>query len=375
MKVIMTGGGTGGHIYPAIAIADKIRRKNPDASILFIGTKKGMESNLIPESGYEIRFINARGFDRRNPLKNIATVRDFLRGNAQAGKILNDFKPDIVIGTGGYVCAPIIRAAGKRGIPAYIHEQNAYPGLANRMLEKYAKKVFISFPESEKYFKEKDKLILTGNPIRKEFVVSSVIDYRKKLGIGDSEFLILSFAGSRGAERLNDVVLDLADMIQNIPGARLVHITGNVRFEGFCERLKEKGITNGIKINILPYADSIHEYMFASDLVISRSGAITAAELTACGKPSILIPSPNVTANHQYFNARAIADKGGAVLIEEKDLTSEKLITAVMRLVNNREALNAMAKASASLGRTDGADAIYDELGMDRHISKAEGIL
>lgn len=140
MKVIMTGGGTGGHIYPAIAIADKIRRKNPDASILFIGTKKGMESNLIPESGYEIRFISARGFDRRNPLKNIATVRDFLRGTAQAGKILNDFKPDIVIGTGGYVCAPIIRAAGKRGIPAFIHEQNAYPGLANRMLEKYAKK-------------------------------------------------------------------------------------------------------------------------------------------------------------------------------------------------------------------------------------------
>jgi UDP-N-acetylglucosamine--N-acetylmuramyl-(pentapeptide) pyrophosphoryl-undecaprenol N-acetylglucosamine transferase len=364
MRVIITGGGTGGHIYPAIAIADKIRRKNPDCSILFVGTEKGMERKLVPESGYEIRFITVSGFNRKNLLKNVITLRDFIRGSRQVKQILQDFQPDLVVGTGGYVCAPVIRAASRKGIPTFIHEQNAFPGLTNRMLEKYVEKVFVSFPESKKYFKHKDKLVVTGNPVRKEFVVSCIFDYRKKLRIESGEFLILSFGGSRGAAKINDTILELAEAIRRVPGAKLVHITGNPYYESFCQGLHKKGIAADDKVHVLPYTNSMHEYMFASDLVICRSGAITAAELTACGKPAILIPSPNVTANHQYFNAKAIADKGGAVLIEEKDLTPEKLKSVVMHLMNNREALNVMAKSSAALGRTDGADAIYAELGI-----------
>ncbi|MGI6734446.1 MAG: undecaprenyldiphospho-muramoylpentapeptide beta-N-acetylglucosaminyltransferase [Anaerovoracaceae bacterium] len=364
MKVIIAGGGTGGHIYPAIAIADKIKRKKPGCSILFVGTEKGMERKLVPESGYEIRFITASGVNRKNPLKNVIALRDFIRGSKQVKQILQDYQPDLVIGTGGYVCAPVIRMASKKGIRTFIHEQNAFPGLTNRMLEKYVEKVFISFPESKEYFKQKQKLVVTGNPVRREFVVSGIFDYRKKLQIEPGEFLVLSFGGSRGAAKINDTILELADAIRMVPGAKLVHITGNPYYESFCRRLHEKRITEEDGVRVLPYTNCMHEYMFASDLVICRSGAITAAELTACGKPAILIPSPNVTANHQYFNAKAIADKGGAVLIEEKDLTPEKLKSVVMHLMNNKEALNAMAKASAALGRTDGADAIYAELGI-----------
>ena len=364
MKVIIAGGGTGGHIYPAIAIADKIKRKKPDCSILFVGTDKGMERELVPANGYEIRFISARGVDRKNPLKNLAALRDFIRGSMQVKRILQEYEPDLVIGTGGYVCGPVIRTASKIGIRTFIHEQNAFPGLTNRMLEKYVEKVFVSFPESKMYFKQKHKLVVTGNPVRREFVISSIFDYRKKLGIEPGEFLILSFGGSRGAEKINDTILELADAVRMMPKAKLIHITGKPYYESFSRRLRERGIVADNRIHILPYTNSMHEYMFASDLVICRSGAITTAEVTACGKPAIFIPSPNVTANHQYFNAKAIADKGGAVLIEEKDLTPEKLKSVVMCLMNNREALNAMAKASATLGRTDGADAIYAELGI-----------
>ncbi|GAB1475182.1 undecaprenyldiphospho-muramoylpentapeptide beta-N-acetylglucosaminyltransferase [Bacillota bacterium] len=362
MRVIMSGGGTGGHIYPAIAIADKIKRKNPNSSILFVGTEKGMESRLVPENGYEISYISAGGLNRKNLFKNLGTMRDLMKGCSQAGRILADYRPDLVIGTGGYVSVPVLWAAVRKKVPVYIHEQNAFPGLANRMLGRYAKKIFISFPESERYFKQKDRVLLTGNPVRKEFILSGIVDYRSKHGIGPAEFMVLSFGGSRGAEKINQSVLALAESLSKIAGIKLIHITGTRYFEEFRKKLNERAAGNEGSITVLPYTDVMHEYMLAADLVICRSGAITVAELTACGKPSILIPSPNVTANHQYHNAKSIADGGGGILIEEKELTEEKLTGAVMRLINNREALNTMAAASSSLGRTDGADAIFSAL-------------
>lgn len=365
MKVIISGGGTGGHVYPAIAIADKIMRKIPDSEVLFVGTRRGMESRLVPERGYGIKYISARGLDRKNPFKNIAVLKELIKGNKEVGKIINEFKPDMVIGTGGYVSAPVLFAAVRKKIPVFIHEQNAYPGLANRMLSRYAKKIFVSFPESEKYFKQKDKIVLTGNPVRKEFAASGLVDYREKLGIGPGEFFVLSFGGSRGAEKINEAVMELVEIINKIPGAKLVHITGAHYYESFCEKLMKKtiDIKGGDKVRILPYTDKIHEYMMAADLIISRAGAITVAEITACGKPAILIPSPNVTANHQFFNAKSLSDKGGAVLIEEKDLTKGKLENVVMRLMNNKEAINRMGDASRDLGRIDGADEIF--IGLD----------
>ncbi len=361
MRVIMTGGGTGGHIYPAIAIADKIKRRNPDAEILFVGTRRGMEKELVPKSGYEIRFITVSGFHRKKIWKNVRTVLDLMKGNNEAKQILKEFKPDVVIGTGGYVCGPIVRAAHKYGIKSYIHEQNAFPGVTNKLLENYVDKVFISFPEAQEYFKKKEKLIVTGNPIRKSFLTSTMQNFRDKLEIADREFVILCFGGSLGAGKINSVMIKAAESLNALSDIKVFFITGKLHYPLIEEELSQQKI-NKDKIKLLPYVDNMHEYLSAADLIISRSGALTVSEITACGKASILIPSPNVTGNHQYFNAKVPADKGGAVLIEEKDLTAEKLMDTILRLKNNKEILNAMGKASASVGRFDAVDIIYENL-------------
>lgn len=364
MRVIMTGGGTGGHIYPAIAIADKIRRKNPGAEILFVGTRRGMEKDLVPKNGYEIRFITVSGFNRKKLWKNVKTFYHLAKGNLQANQIIKQFKPDLVIGTGGYVCGPVVRAAYKKGIRTFIHEQNAFPGVTNKLLEKYVEKVFISFPESKTYFKDQSKLVVTGNPIRKSFLLSSVQNSREKLGIQSSEFVILCFGGSLGASRINQAMTNSLEILNVEPNIRVFFITGKNHYQKICDEIKEKKINLSDQIKIMEYADNMHEYLSGADLVISRAGALTVSEITACGKASILIPSPNVTGNHQYFNAKVVADKGGAIIIEEKNLTDEKLLAAILRLKNNKEALNHMALASSKIGRLDAVDMIYDHLGI-----------
>ena len=364
MKVIMTGGGTGGHIYPAISIADKIKRKHPDAEILFVGTEKGMEKDLVPKNGYNIRFITVSGFHRKQLWKNIKTAMDLVKGNRQANKIVKEFKPDLVIGTGGYVCGPVVRAAHKKGIKTYIHEQNAFPGVTNKLLEKYVDKVFVSFPESKEYFKNPSKLVVTGNPIRKSFLLCGMNDSRGKMGIKPNEFVILCFGGSLGAGKINNTMIHVIKAINGMPDTRLFFITGRHYYKKVMETLKENEIDQNDNINILEYADNMHEYLSAADLVISRAGALTVSEITACGKASILIPSPNVTGNHQFFNAKVVADKGGAIIVEERDLSDEKLLGTILRLKNNKEALNSMSTASAKIGRVDAVDVIYDHLGI-----------
>ncbi|NLP30170.1 MAG: undecaprenyldiphospho-muramoylpentapeptide beta-N-acetylglucosaminyltransferase [Clostridiales bacterium] len=364
MRVIISGGGTGGHIYPAIAIADKIKRKNRSAEILFVGTKRGMEKDIVPKYGYDIRFISASGFNRKKIHKNIFTIRDFIKGSIEAKKIIEEFNPDIVIGTGGYVCAPVIREAYKCGVKAFIHEQNAIPGITNKFLEKYVEKVFISFEETAKYFKESSKLVYSGNPIRRSFLLAGFKDYRKELGLSSKDFVVLCFGGSLGAKKINSVMEELIASLYKAPNFKLYFVTGKYYYNNIADNLAKRNIDLGNNIHIFPYLDNIHEYYFASDLIISRAGALTVSEITASGRPSILIPSPNVTGNHQFFNAKVVADKGGAVLIEEKNLTPEKLEATILRLMNNREALNRMADASSSIGKSDGVDVIYDHLGI-----------
>lgn len=364
MRVIMTGGGTGGHIYPAIAIADKIKRKNPQAEILFVGTERGMEKDLVPKNGYPIEFITVSGFNRKKPWKNVKTVLDLAKGSGQAKKILAKFKPDVVIGTGGYVCGPMVRAAHKKGIRTYIHEQNALPGVTNKLLEKYVDKVFISFEESKKYFKHPDKLVVTGNPIRKSFLMQGIKDYREELQIPAKDFVVLCFGGSRGAGKINSAMMDVMETLNAISNTRLFFITGQIYYEQILAELAEKKMNLSDNIILLPYADNIHEYMMSADLIISRAGALTVSEITASGKASILIPSPNVTGNHQYFNAKVVSDGGGGILLEEKELTEEKLLSTILRLANNKEALNKMADASQKLGKLDAVDVIYDNLDL-----------
>jgi UDP-N-acetylglucosamine--N-acetylmuramyl-(pentapeptide) pyrophosphoryl-undecaprenol N-acetylglucosamine transferase len=364
----MAGGGTGGHIYPALAIADKIKRRRPDSEILFIGARRGMEKDIVPAHGYALRLIDARGFDRRRLLKNAGAVLALLRALLETRRILRDFAPDLVIGTGGYVSGPVLREAGRAGIPAYIHEQNAFPGMANRLAERYAKEVFVAFEEAGRYFRNKDKVVLTGNPLRREFAVRGLVDYRERLGIEAHAFALLVFGGSLGARALNEALFAILEELRAESDLRLFFISGDRHYEAARAAFAARGIPEGERFRVLPYTDEMHAYMCAADLVICRSGALTVSELTACGRASVLIPSPNVVGDHQFFNAKSVADRGGALLIREADLSPARLLDAVLRLKNDKALLNRMSAASESLGRLDAADVIYERIA-----ARAEG--
>lgn len=360
MRVILTGGGTGGHIYPAIAIANKIKSRYSDAEILFVGTKRGLEKDLVPKNGYPIRFITVSGFNRKRLLKNVKTVADLMKGNLQAKKIIKDFKPDVVIGTGGYVCGPVVRAAAKLRVRTFIHEQNAFPGMTNKMLEKYVERVFISFEPARKYFKEQDKLIMSGNPVRQSFFDADRRAAREALCIGENETVILSFGGSQGAGKINEMMLKLLEKFNGAEGIRLYFVTGKYYNDNVKKAISERGIQLSENIHIMEYIDNMERYLPASDIIISRSGALTVSEITVCGRASIMIPSPNVTGNHQYHNAKSVADVGGAVLIEEKDITPELLYEEIMKLVNNPASRAEMEQNAKKAAPADAAGIITD---------------
>lgn len=358
----MTGGGTGGHIYPALAIADKIKKKNQSAEILFIGTSKGLEKEIVPKHGYNIEFIEVSGFNRKSIIKNIRTIRNLFKGIKQANEIIDRFNPDVVIGTGGYVCGPVVRAAHKKGIRTFIHEQNAYPGLTNKMLEKFSNKIFISFEESRKYFKDQSKLILSGNPLRKEFIYVNQSENRNELNISDDEFAVLCFSGSLGSETINTSMISAIKKITAQDKIKVYFITGKRYFEQVIEELKDIEPTTNEAINVMPYTDELYKYMSASDLIISRAGALTISEITALGKASVLVPSPNVANNHQFYNAKILSDAACSILIEEKDLSEGKIFDTIMKLKNNKQQVNKMSRISKDLGKLDSVEIIYENI-------------
>lgn len=362
MKVIMTGGGTGGHIYPAIAIADEIKRRFPDAEILFVGAKRGLEKTLVPDNGYPIKLIPVQGFNRKKPLKNIEVLRDLRQGNKLSKKILADFKPDVVIGTGGYASAPVVKMAQKMKIPTYIHEQNAFPGVTNKMLEGHVEKVFLGFEEGSAYFKHPEKHVTAGNPVRKSFYELDKKQARIDLGFDEKDFVLLAFGGSQGAGRINQAMLSVIETFQNTEDMKICLATGRYYYDAVCSELAEKKIETGSNIKVMEYISDMNRYLAAADLVISRSGAITVAEVTVCGKPAIFIPSPHVTGNHQYFNARAVAEKGGAVVIEEKDLDHKALAERILQMKNDPEILRDMAVKSLLCAPKDAAGVICDNI-------------
>lgn len=363
MKVIMTGGGTGGHIYPAIAIADKIKERYPDSEILFVGTEHGLEKKLVPENGYPIEFITVAGFNRKNPLKNIEVMRKLHKGSKQARQLIRDFEPDVVIGTGGYVCGPVVRAAHKAGIKTYTHEQNAFPGVTNKLLENYVEKVFLGFGEAQKYFKHREKHIVCGNPVRKVFFEADKQQSRRKLGFAEDDFVLLVFGGSQGAGRINKAMLSVIEALNGMDKVQVCMATGSRYYDAILQELAEvRGIKLADNIHILEYISNMDEYLSASDLVISRSGALTVAEVTVCGKAAIFIPSPIVTGNHQYYNAKAVADHGGALIIEEKDMDNDKLIAQILRFKNDPEMTAEMAQRSRECAPVDAVDIICNNL-------------
>ncbi len=362
MRIIMTGGGTGGHIYPAIAIADKIMERTNDSEILFVGTRNGLESRLVPENGYPIRYITVSGLDRKNMLRNIKVAKDYQKGHKEAARIIEEFKPDVVIGTGGYVCGPVVAAAAKAGVRCFVQEQNAIAGLTNKLLERRVEKVFLGFEEGGRSFKKKEKLVVSGNPVRREFFSCDHQEARKKLGIPEDHFMLLLFGGSRGAGRINRGAMDLIRRYKDTENVDIFFGTGRAYYQPVINELAEMGIKNEGNIHVLEYIDDMPTVLSACDLVISRSGALTVSEIALCGRPSILIPSPNVTGDHQTFNARAISDKGGAILLEESRLSGETLWKEVENLRANPGFLAGMAEQTKRCAPVDAADIIYYEI-------------
>ncbi len=365
MKVIITGGGTGGHIYPAIAIADEIKRKDPGSEILYIGNKIGLEKDIVPRFGYDMRFVAAKWIDRRNILKIADTGFHTLRGILQSRRIMKKFKPDAVIGTGGYVCFPVIYAAHGFGARCYIHEQNAFPGMANKLLERFADKIFLGFGEAGSYFKEPQKHVVSGNPVRNDFFEVNREKARTELGIPVESFVIFVFGGSQGSEAINHAVLDLTCAVDAKENMYLIFATGTMYYDEMIEKMKNLGMENESRIRLRPYIDDMARCISAADIVIGRAGALSVAEICTVGRASILIPSPNVTGNHQFFNAKAVADKGGALLIEEKNLTAEKLAEAVLKFEKAPDVLLEMGEKSRTAFPVNGAETIYESIKED----------
>lgn len=337
MNVVLAGGGTAGHINPALTVARTIKEKCPSASIVFVGNEGSLEQKLVTKAGFDMCFIKVTGFKRSLSLHNFKTVLWFARAVADCKRIIREHKADVVIGTGGYVSGPAVYAAHALGVKCCIHEQNAYPGMTTKFLSRFADTVFISFESSRRYFKKAKRVTLTGNPLDTAFLFTDKAQARKQLGIPDDAFYLLSFAGSLGAREVNKLIVDLIIKNHEQNDFYHTHASGSFGYRWMPDMLHERGfdIADSSRIQVLEYIYDMPLRLAACDAVISRAGAITLGELTAQGKPSVLIPSPNVTNNHQYHNAMSLVDRGAALILEEKDATADKLYDMVLSLKND----------------------------------------
>lgn len=360
MKILFAGGGTAGHINPALAIADYIKERHPDAQISYIGTAEKLEAKLVPQKGYDFHTIKVAGFSRSFSAKgiahNISAAKKAITSSIDSKKLIKEINPDVVIGTGGYVSGPVLRAAQQLGYKTAIHEQNAFPGVTTKMLAPKADAVMLAMPEAQKYLKINKKPVITGNPIRSELLRITRDEARMKLGL-DNRPLILSFGGSLGAKHVNEAVADLIKWHNGNNKFYHIHATGKTGYQNMCESLKDIKLSQNITIR--EYIDDMDICMAAADLVICRAGAITLGELQACGKPAILIPSPYVAENHQYHNAMTLKKDGAAEIIEEKDLTGENLIKSVEYLIENKPKLAGMSNAATKNAIIDANERIY----------------
>ena len=357
MKILVSGGGTAGHINPAIAIAKRMQ-KEYGAEILFIGKTGGMEQTLVPKEGFAIKEIEVQGLIRKLTLKNVSVAVQYMKAISKAKKIIREFAPDVVVGTGGYVCAPVLKAANALGIPVLVHEQNVFPGMAVKMAARFADCVAISFEDTVNYVNDRAKTVcrLTGNPLRENMLDLSYEEARKKLGLDERPFIV-TVGGSLGAKTINDALIEIINHIDT----KEVHILGGTG-ERFYDEVKAKINPEKLQdtVSVKPYIYNMAEVLPAADLVIARSGAITVSELCALGRPSILIPSPNVTHNHQEYNANSIAEKGASIMICERDIQGTLVSDTVRSLISDAEKRKKMSEKAKEIAITDGTKRICD---------------
>ncbi len=352
MRVVVSAGGTGGHIYPALAIINKIKEREPDSEILYIGTTDRMEATIVPELGYRYVALEIKGLNRHNPFKNINVFKTFIKAYKKAKKEIEAFKPDVVLGIGGYVTLPVVYAAKSLKIKTFIHEQNSIPGLSNKLLNHHADAIGVSLPSSLKYFDAK-KTTYTGNP-RSEEVIATVPVSKKKYGLSQNKKLVIFVMGSLGSNTINTSMKDILPQFAS-KDYEVLFVTGKNYFE---EYQNLKNIPKNVKI--VPYLNDLLGVMKNADLIISRAGASTIAEITTLGLPSILIPSPYVTHNHQEENAKVLEDNGASIVIHEKDLDGKILLEKIDLILNDSSRYDTMVINNKKLGVTDSATKIYE---------------
>lgn len=354
MKVLLSGGGTGGHIYPALAIAEELLRRDPDTDILYVGTKDGREAELVPHAGHRFATVDVRGMPRKISADMVPFALTLARGMRQAARIVREFRPDIAIGTGGFVSGPVLYRAARAHVYTLIHEQNSYPGVANRILSRYVDDIAVTFEDSIRYFPGSAKTTLTGNPIRSVF-----FDLQESPGVYQKYHLepqkktVFIFGGSNGHQELNRAVIGMQDKFRNSP-YQMVLVAGPDHYEDI------KDLFTAHNIRVFPYLFDIHEMYAHADLIVTSSGAITIAEIQAAGLGAILIPKGYTTENHQTKNALAVEKKGAALVLEEKDVTPERLFSSIDQLLSDPKKLDAMKKASKSLAKPEAAKDIVD---------------
>ncbi len=363
MRVLMTGGGTGGHVNPALAIAQTIMENEPDSEIAFVGTPRGIENKLVPAKGFKLYHVDVMGLRRSLSLKNIKAAYLALTSPLKAKKIIREFKPDIVIGTGGYVSWPVCKAATQMGIPTALHESNAVPGMAVRMLSKSADRIFLNFEKAGKGLDCPEKLMLVGCPMLGKFATASKEEAREKLGIpSDAECVILSFGGSLGAEKVNEAVLELMEKFSGgKAGVYHTHATGAIEKEICFGQFKDRGLDKYENLELLEYIYDMPDRVAAADIIICRAGALTVSELSLAGKCAVFIPSPNVTDDQQFKNANVLVEKGAAELIRETPELPEKLCKLVADLAASPEKRRAMEEKIGEFAIRDANKRIYLE--------------
>lgn len=352
MRAVLAAGGTAGHINPALAIAREITKHGGE--VLFIGNETGMEKELVPKEGYNIKCIKISGFHRSLSPKNFVTAWRAITSIAAAKKIIKEFNPDVVIGCGGYVSGPAVYGAAKLKIPTLIHEQNAFPGLTTKILSRVVDKICISFHDSEKFIKHKDKIVFTGNPVRENILELSYEKARERLNITRPTALV--FGGSLGAQKINDAMIEI---VKN--GRAPVDIIWGTGKRNYEEIMKQITKTPE-NIKITPYIYNMDEVMSAADIVVARAGAITLSEICTKGKCAVLIPSPYVTNNHQEYNARALEKNGAAIIITEEELCAQRLENILKDLAEHREKIDKMSVCALKMGTPKAAKDIYSEI-------------
>ncbi len=360
LRIIVSGGGTGGHIYPAMALIKRLQERDMIESVLYVGTEKGLESKIVTREGIDFKTIKISGFKRKLTLENIKVLQMFLASISRSKKIIRDFKPDIVVGTGGYVSSAVVYAAHQMHIPTVIHEQNTIAGITNKFLGHFVDKIAIAFTQAENQFSEKKKIVFTGNPRAQEAANIERNDRLKDVDLDPSKSTVLIFGGSRGAEPINKAVIGALEQFSQAD-FQVLFVTGRVHYDSVIKRIDPKYLKLD-KISVKPYIDNMPEILPDLTMIVGRSGATSIAEITALGIPAIFIPSPYVTHDHQTVNANSVAENGAAKVLVEKELTADKLFTTISDIMTDPQELSKMSKASKENGVPDASDKLIQVL-------------